>query len=530
MFRLLHFPISNTSSTQWVQLFLATTLLFLLVVQVEADKPKSKWRDFIQISKATEQREGKSSYSEGSARLLERFGKLHQNFKDLKDELGYKEGKKINHTPPGCALTGDCIWDFRQDNITSSFEWYRNFPFPENFPIRKHHYDADEIEKPLLIATVKNKKLKRNQHSILTTDVPIKKSKQCIDFYYYMFSDDGCDAIRFSVTLKCENHLDEVIIKTSGTKKKDWQYVLFDVEKPIGTKCQIQWKAAKGLSEDGKVGIDDVNIHYEPCPTQGRIFSTRLGCSFHKGFCLWGTSGELTWTPGKHEILSRSENYVIKQESSKIFVNNSKTILHPNKSAVLTSPIAYNTHPKCLTFKWLKIADNFTYNPGNLTVSFIKANLTEQAWVDNYDELLAKDKGKRMVPWNLAMVDLPRKQEFKAEIKFHTNPKGALFFTAICEMRVLDGECEVHQIPTFHQAPFQTKKKKNKRKQRRSSHGKRRNPDVDFDQDEMNPSVENLDEKGNPLPVKRSKVGKCFDCYEFVILVLYLFEFKKYLF
>ena len=138
-----------------------------------------------------------------------------------------------------CALTGDCIWDFRQDNITSSFEWYRNFPFPENFPIRKHHYDPDEIEKPLLIATVKNKNLRRNQHSILTTDVPIKKSKQCIDFYYYMFSDDGCDAIRFSVTLKCQNHPDEVIIKTSGTKKKDWQYVLYKVEKPIGTKCQV---------------------------------------------------------------------------------------------------------------------------------------------------------------------------------------------------------------------------------------------------------------------------------------------------
>ena len=108
------------------------------------------------------------------------------------------------------------------------------------------------------------------------------------------------------------------------------------------------------------------------------------------------------------------QHYHFILESAKIFVNNSKTILHPNKTAIITSPIAFNIHPKCLTFKWLKIADNATYNPGNLTVSFIKSNETEDAWIDNYQDLI-KGNPKRLVPWNVALVDLPRKQEFKVK-------------------------------------------------------------------------------------------------------------------
>ena len=135
-----------------------------------------------------------------------------------------------------CAATGDCIYNFKQDNVTSSFKWYRNFILDENFPIRNPGSDPD---KKVLIATVKNRNLKRNEHSILSTNIPIKKKHQCIDFYYYMYSDDGCDVIRFSVILKCAGHPDEVIIKTSGTRKKKWNYVLYDVKKPIGTKCQV---------------------------------------------------------------------------------------------------------------------------------------------------------------------------------------------------------------------------------------------------------------------------------------------------
>ena len=97
-------------------------------------------------------------------------------------------------------------------------------------------------------------------------------------------------------------------------------------------------------------------------------------------------------------------------------------------------------------------------------------------------------------------------------------------------MRVLDGECEVHQIPVYHRAPFQTKKKKNKKKQRRNHHGKRQNPEEDFDQEEMKHDGENLGDEGNAPPKMRSRVGKCFDCFEAVIIALYLFEFKKYLF
>jgi len=99
----------------------------------------------------------------------------------------------------------------------------------------------------MMVANV-HKNHRRNQHSILTTDIPIKTTSQCVDFYYYMYSNDGCDVVRFSATLKCVGFKDEVIIKTSGSRKKGWNYVLFDVDKPVGTKCQVNIYSSRNFS------------------------------------------------------------------------------------------------------------------------------------------------------------------------------------------------------------------------------------------------------------------------------------------
>lgn len=455
--------------------------------------------------------------STGSGRLIARFDKLYNGFQQLREDVIKIKNRKKDPTShlkasnSNCHFKDDCSINFLHDNTTSVFNWNRQSLHSENsFP---NLGTGDH----LMVAKVE-KYFKRNQHAIMTTEIPVKVDQQCVDFYYFMFSQDGCDSVRFSVTLKCEGHPDEIIIKTSGSRTKEWHYVQFDVNKPLGTKCHVHWRAAKGLSEEGKVGIDDVSIHYEPCPTYGRVFPKRLSCAFNEDLCLWRAVGQLRW---KNEILPAANHFESKQNLHFIQINNSEVNPQTNKEGILLSPLTFHTGPKCLSFKWALLGRE----PGNFTVSFITKNETQLAWVDDYYEfqkrgLLMKTDGGPLLSKEL--IELPQNQEYKVEFKFRSGSREIYYSIFLSDVAILEDECEVHKDPMMYNKQKRFKYALNaptlKRKQTTDDSQTSRKTSGDGLYNDIIIKTEELETK--------VKTSTCVESYFVIVVISYLFVTK----
>jgi len=43
------------------------------------------------------------------------------------------------------------------------------------------------------------------------------------------------------------------------------------------------------------------------------FYLARLGCTFQNGRCLWGSSGQLEWKRGKHNIVTVQGEHVVRK-------------------------------------------------------------------------------------------------------------------------------------------------------------------------------------------------------------------------
>ena len=100
-------------------------------------------------------------------------------------------------------------------------------------------------------------------------------------------------------------------------------------------------------------------------------------------------------------------------EGYNIHVNNSQTVLHPNKTSILTSPVAITSQARCFSMQLLTKGKN----PGNLTISLITENETKVIWRDEEMKKKAMPskafKNGELLMWQTALVDLPTKTNFK---------------------------------------------------------------------------------------------------------------------
>lgn len=116
-------------------------------------------------------------------------------------------------------------------------------------------------------------------------------------------------------------------------------------------------------------------------------------------------------------------------EGYNIHVNNSKTVLHPNKTSILTSPVAITSQARCFTVQWLTKGSN----PGNLTIFLITRNETKAVWRDEEMKKTAIPNkafnSGEILMWQTAFVDLPTKTNFKvSNLAYSNGCNGTSFF------------------------------------------------------------------------------------------------------
>ena len=139
---------------------------------------------------------------------------------------------------------------------------------------------------------------------------------------------------------------------------------------------------------------------------------------------------EFFWIDRKSNLfffLTISQNIVLcvflslYSEGYNIHVNNSETILHPNKTSILTSPVAITSQARCFSMQWLTKGSN----PGNLTIFLITDNETKAVWRDEEMKKRALPskafKNGEILMWQTAFVDLPTKTNFKVSHKIDHN-------------------------------------------------------------------------------------------------------------
>lgn len=276
----------------------------------------------------------------------------------------------------------------------------------------------------------------KNEYAVLVYDFIVKAQSQCGEFNYYMYNKEGCDVARFLVSLKCGSAEEETVFRRSASQNDFWRRVTFDIKQPVGTKCKLTFRASKGLSDSGKVYLDDVILHYQQCPREGEPdIAAHAFCRFDtKSKCYWSTSGDMEWKynswgtktsntgPNRYFGLYSSNGH-----GSYAYIDASSSDANFT-SAVMTSPESLSPYQQCMRF----FVNMYGVNTGKLEAFVITDGTKKRVLSKNGDQ------GRL---WFEERISLPVNTIFNVELKA-TKGNGSASDIAIDEIKVEEGTCD----------------------------------------------------------------------------------------